>query len=54
MRNTRNVRRDWAIDDAANVAVVAAGGLVAALFAMALAMGELAGLVHEQFAMFPL
>jgi len=54
MRNMRNVRREWAGDDAANVAVAAAGGIVAALLAMVLAMGELAGLVHEQFAMLPL
>ncbi len=54
MRTVRNVRRKWAGDDAANVAVAAAGGIVAALLAMVLAMGELAGLVHEQFAMLPL
>lgn len=53
MRSSGSARLRWPIDDAANVAVVAAGGLVVALFALALTMGELAGLVHEQLARIP-
>jgi len=53
MRIAKRAQRRWTGDEAASVAVAAAGGLMAALFVMALAIGELAGLMHEQFALIP-
>jgi hypothetical protein len=53
MRNPATAHQRGASDDAAAVAAVAAGGLVAALFALVLAVDELAVLVQHPFAMFP-
>lgn len=53
MRTTGDGHHRWAGDGAAMVAAVASGGLVAALFGLALAIEHLAGLVQYPFRMFP-
>lgn len=51
MRKPASPHRRWAIDEAASVAIAAAGGILAALLAMVVVVDELAGLVHGQLPM---